>query len=209
MKKHNCKVCNKIFYTKPYIKPLYCSRSCRNKADSINFKGIGNPFFGKKHSLKTRLKRMQKIKRFCQICNKKFLSVPSRIKIGRGKFCSRACYAQSKQQDVRGISNPNWHGGMSKLPYHFNFDEQLKLKIRERDLYTCQICNITEEEHLVLYGDALSIHHIDYNKMNCNPKNLISLCKQCNARVNFNRDYWEEYFNVRISNYYKIQKTIN
>jgi len=32
-----------------------------------------------------------KIKRICKICNKEFMVIPSRIKNGQGKFCSRKC----------------------------------------------------------------------------------------------------------------------
>ena len=39
-----------------------------------------------------------------------------------------------------------------------------------------------------------SVHHIDYNKQNCKENNLITLCLQCNNRVNSNRNYWKEYF---------------
>lgn len=90
--------------------------------------------------------------------------------------------------------NPNWRNGLSKLPYTFYFTKELKEQIRKRDNYTCQLCGITEEEHLILYGLVLSIHHIDYDKPNCDDNNLITLCRQCNARVNFNRNYWQEHF---------------
>jgi hypothetical protein len=49
---------------------------------------------------------------------------------------------------------------------------------------------MTEEEHLIVIGTALTIHHIDYNKQNCNEENLITLCKGCNTRANYNKDYW-------------------
>lgn len=93
-----------------------------------------------------------------------------------------------------GAKNPNWCGGISKLPYSFDFTKELKQEIRERDKYTCQLCGCTEEEHLVIYGIVLLIHHIDYDKKNCEKNNLISLCRQCNSRVNFNREYWKKYF---------------
>ena len=57
---------------------------------------------------------------------------------------------------------------------------------------------MTEEEHLSVYGRVLDVHHIDYNKMNINPKNLICLCHKCNLRANFRRDYWFAYFNYII-----------
>lgn len=90
----------------------------------------------------------------------------------------------------------NWQGGISKEPYPFKFNDSLKEQIRKRDNYECQgrNCDITEEEHLIVYGQNLTIHHIDYNKMNIDPSNLITLCLQCNTRANFNRQYWQKYF---------------
>ena len=60
--------------------------------------------------------------------------------------------------------------------------------------YECQNCNITEEEHIIILGRVLDVHHIDYNKHNCNKENLISLCSQCNTRANGNRAYWQEFY---------------
>ncbi len=94
--------------------------------------------------------------------------------------------------------NPSWKGGISKLPYSFKFDDCLKLKIRIRDNFKCQNCEITEEEHLEKYNRALDIHHIDYNKQNCKEDNLISLCRKCNVKANHNRDYWFAYYTYLI-----------
>jgi len=93
-----------------------------------------------------------------------------------------------------GSESPNWQGGISKLPYPFIFGKKLKLSIRQRDNFTCQKCWMTEEEHLKEVGIALSINHIDYDKMNCDPKNLNTLCRRCNFLVNANRKYWTNYF---------------
>ena len=94
------------------------------------------------------------------------------------------------------------HGGTgipyenSKYPEEFNFN--LKSKIRKRDNYLCKNCNMTEEEHLTVYGRNLIIHHIDYNKHNCKEDNLISVCFSCNIRANFNRVYWKDFYKVKI-----------
>jgi 5-methylcytosine-specific restriction endonuclease McrA len=53
---------------------------------------------------------------------------------------------------------------------------------------------MTEEEHLIVYGKVLDVHHIDYDRKNSSEDNLITLCRQCNIRANFNRGYWEEFF---------------
>ena len=78
----------------------------------------------------------------------------------------------------------NWKGGLSFEPYNNNWTDTLKRSIRERDNYICQVCS--------KYGWV--IHHIDYNKKNCSPENLICLCKSCHAKTNHNRNKWIEYF---------------
>ena len=50
---------------------------------------------------------------------------------------------------------------------------------------------MTQEEHFIVYGRNIEIHHIDYDRKNCGEDNLITLCKQCNLRANYNRDYWK------------------
>lgn len=82
----------------------------------------------------------------------------------------------------------SWKGGISNWKYTIDWTISLRQSIRERDNYTCQLCKEKQ-------GDiALSVHHIDYNKENCNPNNLISLCVRCHLKTNHNRDYWENYF---------------
>ena len=87
-----------------------------------------------------------------------------------------------------GDKNPNWKGGISFEPYSVDWTETLKRSIRERDNYICQKCS--------QYGKV--VHHINYNKSDCNPKNLITLCSSCNVKVNFNRKYWKKYFQNNI-----------
>ncbi len=83
----------------------------------------------------------------------------------------------------------NWQGGKSFEPYSLDWTASLRRTIRERDHYICQLCQKEQ-------GDiAHDVHHIDYNKQNCDPKNLITLCHICNIKVNHNREYWTNYFN--------------
>lgn len=81
----------------------------------------------------------------------------------------------------------------SYLPYSVDWTETLKISIRERDNYICQECGIHQYE---LFGrhKKLDVHHIDYNKLNCNPNNLITLCRNCHCKTNYNRNYWTKYF---------------
>jgi len=81
-----------------------------------------------------------------------------------------------------GKKHPNWNGGSSKLPYAYTFTTKLKQQIKERDDFICLLCQT---------GDDLVIHHIDYNKMNCDQKNLVTLCRSHNSIVNSKRKFWE------------------
>lgn len=85
-------------------------------------------------------------------------------------------------------NNPNWQGGISNLPYSFDFSPEVKNAIRVRDEHKCRICKIHEKH----FSRALSIHHIDYDKMNCNDDNLISLCNNCHMVTTSNREYWKQ-----------------
>jgi hypothetical protein len=43
-------------------------------------------------------------------------------------------------------------------------------------------------------SDKLCGHHIDYDKKNCSPGNVITVCFSCNARANFNREFWQRHY---------------
>lgn len=79
------------------------------------------------------------------------------------------------------------HGyAKSKEPYDDGFSKEIKEDIAKRDSFTCQICN-------ELLPDKFAVHHIDYNKKNCNENNLIFLCRSCHSKTNHNREFWETY----------------
>ena len=56
------------------------------------------------------------------------------------------------QEGVKGSKNNNWKGGISRLPYpHIFGRSSFKDKIKQRDIWTCQLCSTQEK---------LCIHHI-------------------------------------------------
>lgn len=79
-------------------------------------------------------------------------------------------YTQRLQQ------NPSWLGGRSWEPYALGWPMMSKA-IRERDGHTCRRCGETKRLH---------VHHIDTDKLNNDPMNLITLCNSCHSRV-----HWE------------------
>ena len=114
-------------------------------------------------------------------------------------FGFKRCKSCARIEEYKNPENhPQYIDGRSKEPYTFEFNTVLKELIRNRDGYTCQNCGMTEEEHLIVIGTNLHIHHIDYNKQNCNKENLITLCLSCNSRANMNRSYWQEVYTNKI-----------
>ncbi len=80
----------------------------------------------------------------------------------------------------------------SMLPWDvyklFTYPEWYKTKdrnaIRKRDKHTCHYCKE------VGTNKTLQVHHINYDKRDCRPNNLISLCPSCHAKTNYRRLYW-------------------
>jgi hypothetical protein len=198
--KRICGICGKTFFVKRHIKQqgrgIYCSMKCM----SSDMSGENNPMYSKCHTVETKEKIRQSkigkqlgknnpswkgglIEKVCEICGETFLV--KRSHAGQ-RTCSPKCGAKIKS----GENNCNWQGGISNIPYPFEFNDELKQRIRTRDRNVCQLCKRTMEEN----GRELPVHHIDYDKQHCNDENLITLCNSCNAKVNFQRGFWTGYF---------------
>jgi len=94
-----------------------------------------------------------------------------------------------------GSEHPLWNGGTSWEPYcRIWTDKQFKDFIKERDNFECQ------NDDCWKTSKNLCIHHINYNKKDCDLYNLITICISCNTRANINRKYWEEYYKEVIKN---------
>ncbi len=100
-------------------------------------------------------------------------------------------------KNITGKDSHAYINGKSFEPYSPEFNKELKRKIKERDNYTCQLCEMTEKEQKRLDSlkRGLTIHHITYDKKNYEEDKLITLCRKCNAMANFNRKDWTNYFN--------------
>jgi len=93
-----------------------------------------------------------------------------------------------RAENYRGVNSHFWRGGIAYFPYSPAWTRRLKRSIRERDNYTCQVCGALQEEVV------FPVHHIDYNKENCDRENLITLCRSCHSKTNSNRGFWIEHF---------------
>lgn len=86
-----------------------------------------------------------------------------------------------------------------KKGYSSSFNNKLKQQVRQRNNHTCQMCGVKESYNIFLYNRRLDIHHIDYNKKNNDPNNLLSLCRNCHLQTNFGRSDWINYFNRKVN----------
>lgn len=142
---------------------------------------------GKKPSLETRMKMSESSKRVGSGLWMRGRKIPrdtvEKIRLANLGQKRTGNYA-------KGERNGSWQNGKSFEPYGLEFNEYLREVIRNRDRRKCFLCEKTELEN----NRKLEVHHCDYNKQNNNPNNLISLCRNCHTKTNFNRKYWTNYF---------------
>jgi hypothetical protein len=171
-----CSTCNKEF-SKPYNRSIkswsvarFCSRGCKrlteetkNVLRDINTGRLFRPYSSEERN--------------CLICNKLFRVWKAKLKVGKGKFCSRDCYnidqkttsylltdrnpsktpeglARLKLQN-KGDKSPNWQGGITPLRIKIHRSKEYvdwRTKCFIRDSYTCIHCGQV--------GGKLDVDHI-------------------------------------------------
>ncbi len=95
-----------------------------------------------------------------------------------------------------GPLNPSWRGGTYGYVEAFR---RVRGDILERDNHTCQLCGEP--------GD--NVHHINYERLNNDPGNLVTLCHKHHMGTNNggeNRASWQAYFeNLMMETGYAFQ----
>jgi len=102
-----------------------------------------------------------------------------------------------------GENSATWKGGIAHEPYcPLWLDKEYKESIRARDNYRCQNPDCWgTADHL-----PLVIMHIDNDKKNCHPDNLITGCFSCNSRAQKDRKWHTSWYTAIMQ---RSGKTIN
>lgn len=171
-----------------------CRTNEQNEKISKSMSGNNHPnwgkssgMFGRHHSDKTKERIATALYGVNNYLFGKHLSKEIREKMSKSHLKDET--RQRLIDSHTGSNNWNWQNGLSKVPYPPTFNEDLKEQIKNDDEYCCQLCG-----KYIPNGSDLCVHHIDYNKWNMKRSNLTSLCRSCNTKVNYNRNYWIKVF---------------
>lgn len=134
----------------------------------------------------------------CQ-CDCGNIVYPHSQSLREGKTQSCGCLQKEMMRSRSGENSSQWKGGTwSREQYGGEWTSELKEYIRNRDNRQCQYPNCTYTD--VGQKQRLHVHHINRDKKNCNPYNLISLCNSHHATVEDNSS-WIDYFYEITSDY--------
>lgn len=123
-------------------------------------------------------KRVDLGEKACPICGVLFRrrSDQSLKDFRKQRTCSKECGTERRALTLMTTDRTS--------PYPPEWTHRFRAAIRERDNHLCQWCGTTRGRL------QLPVHHIDYNKANLDPSNLITLCHSCHSKTNYNRERW-------------------
>lgn len=110
----------------------------------------------------------------CFICSKEVYKALKQLEHSKsGKFfCNKSCQAVWRNTIINVEPNhPNWTNGESSYR---------DIMIRKTENMFCGRCNVTDRRVLV-------VHHIDKNRQNNNPNNLVWLCCNCHFLIHHHK----------------------
>lgn len=165
--------------------------------------GEKNPFYGRHHSLENRTKWSEARLGKPNVHHKAHpQSAKTRRKISKRLKGTQGWVGLKHSEKTKdklsaimtgkyaGSKHHNWKGGIHQNPYDSEFNLRLKQRVKKRDRYSCQFPQCHSKKRL-------SIHHIDFDKMNSAETNLFTLCGAHNIKVNYDREHWIVYFQIK------------
>lgn len=147
--------------------------------------GKNNPFFGKKHTLKS-------------------IEIIRNSKLGKSY---EEMYGKEKSESIKNkqrkeIKPKNYH---TEYDDKF-FDVDFRQQILKEQSYLCGICLDKLKGRY-----KKNLHHINYIKKDNRRRNLMYLCVSCHTKTNYNRNAWKKYLrllNAKLLENYKLSRKI-
>ena len=151
---------------------------------------------GYKHTLETRAKVGAALKGNKNAVGNKNAAghkVPPELRAKVSAANQKRDWTPEMRAKLSGPNGPSWRGGISREPYGWEWNAELREEVRRREGYKCQLCGVPQAE----CQTKLAVHHINYNKRDNDPLNFVALCNLCHSRTNHRRKQWQEFFEDR------------
>ncbi len=163
----------------------YCRRSFKRKKSQIKK--------ARKHYCSNQCRYLARKKGNifdCFVCSKKTFKSLKYIRLSKSKkfFCSRQCSTRYLNLRQREEKNPNWKGGQSSYK---------KILPRYVSKSQCFFCNVRDQRILI-------VHHVDKNRDNNSPNNLVWLCQNCHFLVH-HETHTSSVFHEKFKKYVKVK----
>lgn len=146
------------------------------------------PWKGKRHSEETK-RKLSKLK---SGKNHPFFGKRGKGTPNWGKGHSEESKKRMSESSS-GVNHPRWKGGIKMCPYSFGFNENLREKIRNQFNGECVISLQKEARK------KLSVHHINGDKNDHRPENLIPLQGWAHSMIHADEEFWNgtPYLNIK------------
>jgi len=193
---NKCKYCGVLCLNLPENNGSYCSRGCSTKDRNSSLEWCLNhskKIKGKKDSEETKKKKSE-----AHLGHE--VTQETRIKISESQLgIKKGPLSEETILKISGPNNHNWKGGTSTESYCCLWTKEYRDEIKERDGYKCLNPSCKNN------SKRLAAHHVDYDKKNCHPNNLISICTSCNSRANKKRNTWKALYQLILNQKYNYR----
>lgn len=170
---------------------------CERKECDNYFLPIDNPYILRKKPWKDKycskecyyLETGEYIIKECLKCNNPF-PINKKYKDSKNVFCSTLCRREySRYQKCERCGKTFSDQNIKPLCLDCFFNNYATRCLNCNEIIKKNRKRIITEENF-----NLVVHHIDYNKQNVDPTNLITLCKHHHMKTNWNRKFWVKLF---------------
>lgn len=156
----------------------FCSRGCKEEWQADWQRGENNPFWkgGKSCQLVT-----------CTWCGGEIERPGWYLDKYERSFCDQGCKGEWVSENRHGEDHWLYDGGVAE--YGPGWTDRKKERVRERDNYECQGCEMSQADHEVRYDRRLEVHHIvpakqfDGDEAANKIENLVTTCVPCHRRA--------------------------